>query len=180
MASQMLPNQASVQSRTSDLWHKALTNLDDDLRASIDFSTSSKLDILQKTLETAEQKKQLCLWKGWKFEKNGKQIILRDVVEKIIKWLDRFKTIGDITTQIDPVHAVLPWICVRFLLQVRVSDRLIEHLLRYHRLRFLTTRFSSQQLEALRRCRISSLAMQSSKMCICSARPRKVPIWKLL
>lgn len=107
-----------------DLWQKALTTLDDDLRASLDFKSSTKRDILEKTLKTAEEKRQLSLRKRWRFKRNGKEVVVRDVLEKIIKWLDYFKAIGDVAAQYDPAHAALPWAGVRFLLNVSASGRL--------------------------------------------------------
>ena len=107
-----------------DLWQKALATLDDDLKACLDFKNSTKRDILEKTLKTAEEKRQLCLRKRWKFKRNGKEVVVRDVLEKIIKWLDHFKAIGDLAAQYDPAHAALPWAGVRFLLKVSASGRL--------------------------------------------------------
>ena len=37
---------------------------------------------------------------------------------KILRWVDKFKAIADITAQYDPVHAALPWAGFRLLLQV--------------------------------------------------------------
>ena len=45
-------------------------------------------------------------------------MIVRDLLEKIIKWLDHFKAIGDVGVQSDGAHAALPWAGVRFLLKV--------------------------------------------------------------
>ena len=56
--------------------------------------------------------------KRWKFELNGRQIFLRDVAQKIVVWIDKFKQIGDIAVNFDPVHASLPWAGIRFLLEV--------------------------------------------------------------
>ena len=122
MAAQSQSHPTGSQDKTQSLWQKALASLDEELKATLDFNRSSKLNILQRTLETVEQKKSLCLWKRWKFERHGKQIILRDVLEKIIKWIDHFKTFGDIATQADQAHASLPWACVRFLLQVSQAN----------------------------------------------------------
>lgn len=49
----------------------------------------------------------------------GEEIILRDVAGKALFWLSKFKEVGDIAVNFDPVHASLPWAAVRFLLQVR-------------------------------------------------------------
>ena len=61
----------------------------------------------------------MCIEKRWKLELNGKEIILTEITDKIIGWIDRFKIVGDIACQFDPVHAALPWAAFRFLLQVR-------------------------------------------------------------
>ncbi|KAL8724372.1 MAG: hypothetical protein Q9166_007983 [cf. Caloplaca sp. 2 TL-2023] len=108
--------------QSMDLWQKALATLDDDLKASLDFKNSTKRDILEKTLKTAEEKKQISLKRRWKIKINNKEVVVRDVLEKIIKWLDHFKAIGDVAVQYDQAHAALPWAGVRFLLKVAVSD----------------------------------------------------------
>lgn len=62
--------------------------------------------------------------KRWRFKRiSGDEVILRDVFEKIVTWVNKFKDFGDIAMQYDPGHAALPWAGVRFLLQVgsRVS-----------------------------------------------------------
>lgn len=51
-------------------------------------------------------------------------MILRDIFDKLIKWIDIFKQVGDAAVQYDPVHAALPWAGIRFVLQVcRVANR---------------------------------------------------------
>ncbi|KAL8992531.1 MAG: hypothetical protein Q9169_007030 [Polycauliona sp. 2 TL-2023] len=129
-----------TQQRTQsvDLWQKALTTLDDDLRASLDFKNSTKRDILEKTLRTAQEKKQLSLKRRWKVKIKGKELIVRDILEKIIKWLDHFKAIGDIAVQYDQAHAALPWAGVRFLLQASASDSISHETLNNRRLRLET------------------------------------------
>jgi hypothetical protein len=118
MASQTQSNPSHTARQPADLWQKALATLDEDLKASLDFKKSTKRNILEKTLKTAEEKKQLCLRKRWKFKRNGKEVVVRDVLENIIKWLDHFKAVGDVGVQYDTAHASLPWAGVRFLLKV--------------------------------------------------------------
>ena len=43
---------------------------------------------------------------------------MRDVGLNILNWIDKFKQVGDIIVQYDPVHAALPWAGFRFLLMV--------------------------------------------------------------
>jgi hypothetical protein len=72
--------------------------------------------------KTSEKSKEVCIEKRWKYtRKNGGVVILRDVFDKIIEWIDKFKQIGDTVAQYDPVHAALPWAAIRFLLQVIVT-----------------------------------------------------------
>ena len=55
--------------------------------------------------------------KNWKFQFKGEEIVMGDIGMKILRWIDRFKQIGDIV-QYDPGHAALPWAGFRFLLKV--------------------------------------------------------------
>ena len=104
-----------------DLWGLALEKLSkEEKAATLRIVSDSKLDILEHLRTKAEEKRKYCEDKRWKFELNGRQIILRDVAEKIIVWIDKFKQVGDIAVNFDPVHASLPWAGVRFLLEVRL------------------------------------------------------------
>ncbi|KAF4899121.1 Ankyrin-1 [Colletotrichum fructicola] len=53
---------------------------------------------------------------------NGDVVIVRDVMEKIAGWVQRFKETADAAMQYDPAHAALPWAAFRFLLQTTVSE----------------------------------------------------------
>lgn len=66
-----------------------------------------------------EEKKRICLDRRWRFKKpNGEVIILRDIMDKMVKAVNKFKDIGDVAVQYDPAHASLPWVGVRLVLQV--------------------------------------------------------------
>ena len=108
--------------QSSNLWQKALDRLDDDIKSSVDLSNPSRLNIVAAVHKIAEEKKQICLAKRWKYKNSkGKEIIIRDLLEKDIVWLDTFKAIGDVAMQHDAGHAALPWVPVRFLLNIAVS-----------------------------------------------------------
>ena len=93
--------------------------LSEEEKQQIDFNRPDKLAILDDILTVVEEKKKLCLEKRWKYKKsNGETIILRDVIEKMIKWVNKFKEVVDMAVQYDPGHAALPWAGVRFFLQV--------------------------------------------------------------
>ncbi|KAL8645974.1 MAG: hypothetical protein Q9210_006409 [Variospora velana] len=109
--------------RAAELWTKAVGTLSDEDKQSIDFSRVDKPAILSDVLHAADQKKQTCMQKRWKFtKKNGEIVIIRDVCEKLIKWVNKFKEVGDVAVQYDPAHASLPWAAVRFFLQLSVND----------------------------------------------------------
>lgn len=114
------PHKPPDEAQPRDLWQTALATLDDELRSKLDFKKFAKQDVVRRALKTAEEKKQICLKKRWRFERHGKQVVVRDVLEKIIKWLDAFKAVGDVAVQYNPSHASLPWAAVRFLLQVSI------------------------------------------------------------
>lgn len=107
-----------------DLWALALENLPSDDKESLSRMTfGSKLDVLRHLQTAAVKKRSDCEDQRWKFELRGQQIILRDVAEKIIVWINKFKQFGDIAVNCDPVHASLPWAGIKFLLEVGCSKQ---------------------------------------------------------
>jgi hypothetical protein len=116
------PQSASIS--PPDLWDAALQKLSIDDQEAIqklqpNSSTqqpmSEKIDELRVLTSIVQDK---CKAKAYKFRFRGKDIIVRDIAGKIIFWLNKFKEVGDIAVNFDPVHASLPWAGVRFLLQV--------------------------------------------------------------
>ncbi|KAF5655423.1 ankyrin protein [Fusarium sp. NRRL 25303] len=120
MATQMPP---SSNASTQSLWDQAFNSLGADLKTSLGQAATHKRDILAAALEAAETRKATSLRKRWKFKRsNGEVVIIRDVLEKIAKWIDSFKAVGDAAVQFDASNASLPWAAVRLLLQVTVND----------------------------------------------------------
>lgn len=112
-----------IQSLTGSLWDKAFNRLDESLKSNLGQARTHKRDILAAVLRAAEDKRDKSLQGSWKVKlPNRETVIVRDVLEKITRWVVRFKEIGDIAVQYDPAHASLPWAAVRFLLQVTVND----------------------------------------------------------
>ncbi|KFA71872.1 hypothetical protein S40288_07723, partial [Stachybotrys chartarum IBT 40288] len=91
-----------IRENVDDLWAEAIAQLSDEDKCNIDFSCPDKLNAVA--------------------DLSGETVILRDVFEKLVKWIDIFKEIGDIAVQYDPFHAALPWAGIRFLLQTAVND----------------------------------------------------------
>ena len=107
---------------SDELWNKALDTLDAELRNSLVLTGASRSHVLSKALTEAQESRKVCMQKCWKFKKhNGEIIILRDVVEKIIVWVEKFIAVGDAAVQYDPVHAAPAWAAFRFVLQVRTT-----------------------------------------------------------
>ncbi|KAL8800925.1 MAG: hypothetical protein Q9223_007165 [Gallowayella weberi] len=105
------------------LWDEAVNSLNDEDKQAIDFLRADKPTILADVLNAAEQKKELCMQKRWKYtKKNGDIVIIRDLFDKMIRWVHKFKEIGDIAVQYDPSHASLPWAGIRFFLQLSSND----------------------------------------------------------
>ena len=122
MSVQHRPVIVSGEISSDDLWSKALDTLDAELRNSLVLTRASRSHVLSKALAEAQKKRNVCMQKCWKFEKrNGETIILRDVVEKIIVWVEKFIAVGDAAVQYDPVHAAPAWAAFRFVLQVRTT-----------------------------------------------------------
>ncbi|KAF0640975.1 hypothetical protein FPSE5266_03283 [Fusarium pseudograminearum] len=68
------------------------------------------------------KKKTLGEEKAWKITFGGRRIVLREVLAKIVSWLDSVKAIGDVISQVDPVHAGVPWSAIKLVLSVFTAD----------------------------------------------------------
>lgn len=108
---------AVAQSTEPSLWERAFNQLSDKDKNTLSFPDANK-NTFDSILEATRKSRDDCLARGVKFTFRGKDIIVRDVAEKLLTWVDKFKSIVDVAIQFDPVHAALPWAGVRFLLQV--------------------------------------------------------------
>ena len=104
---------------TKNLWETAFDQLkQEDVETleplALGLQREATVATVKSTLESmlAEKKK-----KAWKFKFNGKEIIITEVVYKILEWVDKYKMIGDIAVQYEAGHASLPWAAFRFILQ---------------------------------------------------------------
>ncbi|KAK2038169.1 hypothetical protein LZ31DRAFT_132749 [Colletotrichum somersetense] len=105
-----------------DFWAAAIGSLGDDVRSEINFTQGSKQTSVDELLAATAKAKDSLDAKSWSFTRNGKKVIVRDVLTKVAKWVHHFKEVGDIAVQYDPGHAALPWAGVRLLLNVAVGD----------------------------------------------------------
>jgi hypothetical protein len=93
-----------------DLWQCALMTLTCDEQAQFKASESTdRLTLLKDVHAAAEGKKKEALEKRWKVSLRGRHVILRDLFEKIVVWIEVFKGIGDQAVSCAPQHAALPW-----------------------------------------------------------------------
>lgn len=111
------PTPPIVQNPEPSLWEQAFNKLSARDQKTLSFPGTAH-QTLERILEATRKSRDVCRDKGAKFTLAGRVIIVRDVADKIIAWVDKFKAIGDIIAQYDAGHAALPWAAVRFLLQV--------------------------------------------------------------
>ncbi|KAI3318438.1 ankyrin repeat-containing domain protein [Xylariaceae sp. AK1471] len=117
----------SSQTPDSSYWQKAYDSLSADLQANFQLSRTGKRDVLRAVLQTAEEKREICLRKRWRVTlPKGQVVIVRDVVEKITRWIQNFVAVGDVAVQYNTASATLPWAAVRFLLLVTINDAQVE------------------------------------------------------
>lgn len=88
-------------------------------------SSGGTSDALEHCLAATIQQRQALEGKRWTITFGRRTVTLKEEADKIVRWLDRFKAVGDVAVNVDPVHAGLPWAGVRFLLEVwnRVIQR---------------------------------------------------------
>lgn len=105
---------------SDNLWARAVETLPQDIKIQIDWAQEKRANIqeLQKVVQETQTR---ATEKAWSISRsNGQKVIVRDLLAKIVKWVNHFKAVGDVAVQYDPVHAALPWAGFRFLLDVRL------------------------------------------------------------
>ncbi|KAF8253214.1 hypothetical protein K440DRAFT_657719 [Wilcoxina mikolae CBS 423.85] len=105
------------------LWKAAFEKLSEKDKQMFPSVSVDQPDYPMALLESTRKSRDLCKKNQWKFGFRGKIIIIRDLAEKVINWLEKFKAVGDMAIQYDTAHAAIPWSIVRFLLQVAVNDK---------------------------------------------------------
>ncbi|RPB09958.1 hypothetical protein P167DRAFT_576825 [Morchella conica CCBAS932] len=81
--------------KSKSSWETALTKLSPEEQQAFGFGGTEKLDILEAVLTATREKRDICRQKQWKYTWKGETIILRDIADKILVWVDKFKSIGD-------------------------------------------------------------------------------------
>jgi len=105
------------------LWQKALRSLEKMPEHKVLSETGVDEDVRQIATAigdiTARIKKER-EGKEWKISFGGDKIVMKDIAMKVLHWVHKFREIGDIIIQFDPVHAALPWAGFRLLLKVNM------------------------------------------------------------
>jgi hypothetical protein len=99
------------------LWKKAFDELSDSDKESLPFTDDDKRNYLENVLDQTARSRDACRERGLKFKFGEKTFVVRDLADKILSWVEKFKEIGDIAVQYDPGHAALPWAGIRLVLQ---------------------------------------------------------------
>ena len=100
------------------LWVKAYDKLPDELKQHL---AVDKQQTLEDVLKTAMNAKEANIVRRLKLKWGGREIDVQDTADRLVSWITKFKEVGDIAMQYDPVHAALPWAGVRFILLVRCN-----------------------------------------------------------
>jgi hypothetical protein len=66
----------------------------------------------------ARDLQQRCTIKRWSWNYKGRRVYLSDQVDKVVWLLDKFKAVGDVVANVDPIHIGLPWAGIRAILEV--------------------------------------------------------------
>jgi len=76
----------------------------------------------QKMMVVIERELLIVTNKQWKIRIRGRQVVIRDLVDKAVGIFEKFKPIGSAATSIDPIHAGIPFAGVCTLLELIVND----------------------------------------------------------
>lgn len=108
---------------SKDLWQDALNSLSEADRSAIDCGRQDRRAVLEDVLTTVLEARAESDRRKWSFKCKGtEKIIVRDVLEKIVKWVESVIVAVDVAVQFDPFHAALPWAAVRFLLKLPINE----------------------------------------------------------
>jgi hypothetical protein len=112
-----------LASTSTRYWTQAFERTTPETKAVFAPVVGGRVDVMASVLRVAQQRRDLCMRKRWSFRNaKGDTVILRDVMERLIVWVDRFKAVGDIAVGADQGLMSLPWAAVRFLLECASSD----------------------------------------------------------
>jgi hypothetical protein len=120
-----MPKVTMTRSGASTLsyWDTANAQLDPKIRKSLVNVNIGTGRVIDAVLNEALAKQKAFNLKKWKIVIRGKEVVLSDIFDKIVRWVDHFKVAGDVAVQFNSGAASLPWAAVRFVLQVAMNDQ---------------------------------------------------------
>jgi hypothetical protein len=125
------PSNASTSLNTNighDIFEKALESLShteqETIRAQLSSSTYSVDIALEQVRETAYKLQQSCVGRRWHWTYKGREIYFQDQADKVLQLLNKFRSVGDVVANVDPIHVGLPWAGIRTLLEVILDTKL--------------------------------------------------------
>ncbi|KAK3613195.1 hypothetical protein LTR56_028022, partial [Elasticomyces elasticus] len=102
--------------------------------------------VVEDAYTAALSQKRKCEDKRWRWEFRGRTVVLRDEADKVAALLDRFKSVGDVVANVDPVHVGLPWAGIRIILEAPTENFETALVKMYtQELRFLATAIETYQ-----------------------------------
>jgi hypothetical protein len=100
------------------LWDRALQQLSDVEQQRLAPNRADRQVVLDDLLKVVAEKQRLSIEKQWKYTKRSGEVVpLRDVFQKVVHCVKKFREVGDAVAQYDPAHLSLPWAGIRLLLQ---------------------------------------------------------------
>lgn len=101
--------------------HSRLSNKEQEVIARSLTADRGDTDLIPEIiLRDVRAKREICDKKRWTFRCGDHTVQLRDTADKVLNWLVKLKAAGDIVSNVDPLHAGVPWAGIRFLIQVLV------------------------------------------------------------
>ena len=91
------------------------------LKTAANVSDDSAADIQEQVQAVLVLKRKQVLQKQWRLQWGNKSIKVRTQIDRIVKIIGAFKEAGSVATNVDPLHAGLPWAGICFLLAVSRS-----------------------------------------------------------
>ncbi|KAL8779404.1 MAG: hypothetical protein Q9213_006954 [Squamulea squamosa] len=120
-----MQEETTAKSKTN-LWESAILTAQNDLPPDLrDLLTSTEdtTAILNSISQAAQARQAEAQKNQLKIPiKSRKTIVVRDVWGKVLGWVKRFQTIGDIAIQADAGYASLPWALVRLILTAAIAE----------------------------------------------------------
>lgn len=88
------------------------------LRALLSPNTIKVDAALNEAYSIAKELQARSTMKRWSWTYRGRQVYVQDQADKLVRFIDKFKSVGDLVANVDPVHIGLPWAGVRSILEV--------------------------------------------------------------